>query len=140
MSFGCFVLVNDTEVLDSKRAFVALSLFNILRFPLSMLPNVISNVVQTSVGITRLNKFLNSEELDLDSIEHDPKEPSPLVIENGFFSWGDASEPILKNINLQVPKGHMVAVVGAVGSGKSSLLSALLGEMNKISGRVNTYG
>lgn len=48
MSFGCFVLVNDTEVLDSKRAFVALSLFNILRFPLSMLPNVISNLVQVS--------------------------------------------------------------------------------------------
>lgn len=51
MSFGCFVLVNDTEVLDSKRAFVALSLFNILRFPLSMLPNVISNVVQVSYHI-----------------------------------------------------------------------------------------
>lgn len=51
MSFGCFVLVNDTEVLDSKRAFVALSLFNILRFPLSMLPNVISNVVQVSFKI-----------------------------------------------------------------------------------------
>lgn len=48
MSFGCFVLVNDKEVLDSTRAFVALSLFNILRFPLSMLPNVISNLVQVS--------------------------------------------------------------------------------------------
>ncbi|KOB77962.1 ATP-binding cassette sub-family C member 1 [Operophtera brumata] len=74
MSFGCFVLVNDTEVLDSKRAFVALSLFNILRFPLSMLPNVISNVVQTSVGINRLNKFMNCDELDVSSVEHDRKE------------------------------------------------------------------
>lgn len=46
MSFTCFVLVNDTEVLDSKRAFVALSLFNILRFPMSMLPNVISDIIQ----------------------------------------------------------------------------------------------
>ncbi|CAK1540432.1 unnamed protein product [Leptosia nina] len=140
MSFGCFVLVNETEVLDSKRAFVALALFNILRFPLSMLPNVISNVVQTAVGIKRLNKFMNAEELDQESVEHDPKDPNPLSIENGHFSWGDASEPILKNINLQVPRGHLVAVVGAVGCGKSSLLSALLGEMNKISGRINTYG
>ncbi|XP_038214944.1 multidrug resistance-associated protein 1 isoform X4 [Zerene cesonia] len=140
MSFGCFVLVNDTEVLDSKRAFVALSLFNILRFPLSMLPNVISNVVQTAVGMKRLNKFMNCEELDIDSVEHDPKDPNPLSIENAHFSWGDDSEPVLKNINLQVPRGHLVAVVGAVGSGKSSLLAALLGEMNKISGRVNTNG
>ncbi|XP_072938928.1 multidrug resistance-associated protein 1 isoform X2 [Epargyreus clarus] len=141
MSFGCFVLVNDTKVLDSKTAFVALSLFNILRFPLSMLPNVISNVVQTSVGIKRLNKFMNCDELDVDSVEHDPKEPDPLVIENGHFSWGDdGSEPVLRNLNLRVPRGSLVAVVGAVGSGKSSLLSALLGEMNKLSGRVNANG
>ncbi|KAJ2942610.1 hypothetical protein O0L34_g2077 [Tuta absoluta] len=141
MSFGCFVLVNDTEVLDSKRAFVALSLFNILRFPLSMLPNVISNIVQTSVGIKRLNKFMNCDELNVESIEHDPKEPNPILIENGHFAWDESdAEPTLKNINLQVPRGSLVAVVGAVGSGKSSLLSALLGEMNKISGRVNTHG
>jgi ATP-binding cassette subfamily C (CFTR/MRP) protein 1 len=47
---------------------------------------------------------------------------------------------VLKNINLQVEKGKCVAVVGTVGSGKSSLLCALLGEMDKISGRTNTVG
>lgn len=46
----------------------------------------------------------------------------------------------MKNINVQIPRGSLVAVVGAVGAGKTSLLSALLGEMNKISGRVNTTG
>ncbi|XP_045534713.1 multidrug resistance-associated protein 1 isoform X4 [Papilio machaon] len=139
MSFGCFVLVNETEVLDSERAFVALSLFNILRFPLSMLPNVISNVVQTSVGIKRLNKFMNCDELDVNSVEHDKSEPDPLVIENGHFSWGE-EQPVLRNISVRIPRGSLVAVVGAVGSGKSSLLAALLGEMDKISGRVNTLG
>lgn len=47
---------------------------------------------------------------------------------------------MLKNINLQIEKSKCVAVVGTVGSGKSSLISALLGEMDKISGRVNTVG
>lgn len=64
---------------------------------------------------------------------------NPLLIENGTFSWG-GEDSILKNINLQVEKGKCVAVVGTVGSGKSSLISALLGEMDKISGRVNTVG
>lgn len=63
----------------------------------------------------------------------------PLVIENGRFSWG-SDEPVLHNINISIPSGSLVAVVGSVGSGKSSLLSAFLGEMEKLSGRVNTYG
>ncbi|XP_075974237.1 multidrug resistance-associated protein 1-like [Anticarsia gemmatalis] len=140
MSFACFVLVNDKEVLDSKRAFVALSLFNILRFPMSMLPHVISNVIQTYVSIKRLNKFLNSDELDTSVIDHNPNESDQILVEEGNFSWDDDAEPLLQNINVHIPRGSLVAVVGAVGSGKSSLLAALLGEMNKVSGRVNIKG
>lgn len=49
VSFACFVLIDDNNVLDAKTAFVSLSLFNILRFPLSMLPMLISNLVQVSI-------------------------------------------------------------------------------------------
>lgn len=109
--------------------------------------------------MNRINKFMNGEELDPNNVQHDESEskfPSflnysvivyrlkllsenPLLIENGTFSWGEENS-VLKNINLQVEKGKCVAVVGTVGSGKSSLVSALLGEMDKISGRVNTIG
>ena len=43
---------------------------------------------------------------------------------------------ILFSINIRVKQGSLVAVVGQVGCGKSSLLSALLGEMEKSSGHV----
>lgn len=46
--------------------------------------------------------------------------------------------PILRNINIHVKQGQLIAIVGTVGSGKSSLLSALLGEMEKLNGKVNT--
>jgi ATP-binding cassette, subfamily C (CFTR/MRP), member 1 len=46
----------------------------------------------------------------------------------------------LRNISLRVEHNQLVAIVGTVGSGKSSLLSALLGEMEKMSGRANTNG
>lgn len=62
----------------------------------------------------------------------------PLTIEGGTFSWGE--DPILRNINLQLKTNTLTAVVGTVGSGKSSLISAFLGEMDKISGKVNTFG
>lgn len=59
-------------------------------------------------------------------------------MEKCSFSWEKDGEIILKDISLRVKEGSLVAVVGAVGSGKSSLLSAFLGEMDIISGRVNT--
>ncbi|KAG8328067.1 Canalicular multispecific organic anion transporter 1 [Homalodisca vitripennis] len=61
-------------------------------------------------------------------------------MEDGTFSW-DAKEnsgTVLRNITLKIQPGQLIAVVGAIGSGKSSLISAFLGEMDKISGYVNT--
>jgi ATP-binding cassette subfamily C (CFTR/MRP) protein 1 len=64
----------------------------------------------------------------------------PIVVEDGYFAWesNDDSPTTLKNINIRIQDGSMVAIVGPVGTGKSSLLSAFLGEINKNSGRVNT--
>lgn len=50
VTFATYVLVDENNVLDASTAFVSLSLFNILRFPLSMLPMLISNMVQVSSG------------------------------------------------------------------------------------------
>lgn len=61
------------------------------------------------------------------------------MIENGQFSWG-GDETVLRDINMRVEKEKVVAVVGTVGSGKSSLVSAYLGELEKLYGRVVTNG
>ena len=64
-----------------------------------------------------------------------------LSIENGTFQWSDDdTEPILQDINLTIKKGSLCAIVGSVGSGKSSLIGALMGEMVKVSGKVNSVG
>ncbi|XP_013102325.2 multidrug resistance-associated protein 1 isoform X3 [Stomoxys calcitrans] len=139
VTFATYVLIDENNVLDATKTFVSLSLFNILRFPLTMLPMLISNLVQTQVSVNRINKFMNSEELDPNNVQHDPKKPNPLSIENGSFSWGDG-DITLKNINMQVKKNTLCAIVGTVGSGKSSVVQAYLGEMEKISGSVNTVG
>ncbi|XP_055852945.1 multidrug resistance-associated protein 1 isoform X6 [Episyrphus balteatus] len=139
VTFATYVLIDEKNVLDPSTAFVSLSLFNILRFPLAMLPMLITNLVQTQVSVKRINKFLNSEELDPDCVGHDKTFPHPMLIQNGTFSWGDENA-ILKNINMEVKKNTLVAIVGTVGSGKSSVISAFLGEMDKLNGRVNTVG
>nr|NP_995691.1 Multidrug-Resistance like protein 1, isoform K [Drosophila melanogaster]AAS64695.1 Multidrug-Resistance like protein 1, isoform K [Drosophila melanogaster] len=138
VTFATYVLIDENNVLDATKTFVSLSLFNILRFPLTMLPMLITNLVQTQVSVNRINKFLNSEELDPNSVLHDSSKPHPMSIENGEFSWGD--EITLRNINIEVKKGSLVALVGTVGSGKSSVVQAFLGEMEKLAGVVNTVG
>lgn len=45
-TFAVYVLVDENNILDAQKAFVSLALFNILRFPLNMLPMVISSMVQ----------------------------------------------------------------------------------------------
>lgn len=48
-SFSCFVLLDEKNILDAETAFVSLSLLNILRMPLNMLPTVINNFVTVSI-------------------------------------------------------------------------------------------
>lgn len=63
-----------------------------------------------------------------------------VTVKNGSFSWSDENGIFVKNINLIVEQKTLVAIVGIVGSGKSTLISSLLGETEKISGTVNTFG
>uniref|UniRef100_A0A672QTY4 Multidrug resistance-associated protein 1 n=1 Tax=Sinocyclocheilus grahami TaxID=75366 RepID=A0A672QTY4_SINGR len=126
-TFAVYVLMDEHNILDAQKAFVSLALFNILRFPLNMLPMVISSMVQASVSMKRLRVFLSHEELDEDNVER----PAITACDASFC---------LFRINVRIPEGALVAVVGHVGSGKSSLLSALLGEMQKQEGSVSIKG
>ncbi|NXP73824.1 MRP3 protein, partial [Ramphastos sulfuratus] len=140
-TFSVYVLVDEKNVLDAEKAFVSLSLFNILRFPLTMLPQVISNLVQTSVSLKRIQQFLSHDELDPNCVETKAIAPGNAIhVTHGTFSWGKELKPSLKDINLLVPSGALVAIVGHVGCGKSSLVSALLGEMEKLEGEVAVKG
>uniref|UniRef100_A0A8D2LTB3 Multidrug resistance-associated protein 1 n=1 Tax=Varanus komodoensis TaxID=61221 RepID=A0A8D2LTB3_VARKO len=128
-TFAVYVTVSEKNVLDAQKAFVSLALFNILRFPLNILPMVISSMVQASVSLKRLRVFLSHEELDPDSIVRSS-------IRDGKLQppWGGVF------IEFTIPERCLVAVVGQVGCGKSSLLSALLGEMEKRDGYASLKG
>ncbi|MCJ8749120.1 hypothetical protein PDJAM_G00172600 [Pangasius djambal] len=139
-TFAVFVSVSPDNVLDAQKAFTSISLFNILHFPLAMLPMLISSLVQTSVSKKRLEKFLGGEDLDTMAVQHTDNNGAAVSVSNGTFTWGIDSEPALKNVSLDIKPGRLVAVVGAVGSGKSSLISALLGEMHNLSGSVQIKG
>ncbi|XP_036402430.1 canalicular multispecific organic anion transporter 1-like [Megalops cyprinoides] len=139
-TFAVFVSVSPDNVLDAEKAFTSISLFNILRFPLAMLPMLISAMVQTAVSKERLEKFLGGNDLDDRAVQHDSSFNTAVSVCDATFAWERDAEPVLKSMSLDIKPGRLVAVVGAVGSGKSSLVSAMLGEMHSLKGYVNIKG
>lgn len=79
----------------------------------------------------------------------DTEEPVPaadkseaIAIMHSTYAWSNEadSHPTLSDISLFVPKGALCIVVGTVGSGKSSLLAAMLGEMHCVRGTATVDG
>ncbi|KAK8793382.1 hypothetical protein WA158_004741 [Blastocystis sp. Blastoise] len=155
--FVIFALYSSAtgQSLTPSMIFTLLSLFDLLRNPFRTIPFCLLQFIQFNVSLKRINNFLSLDEVDNNIVLHDLLSTSQveyidefgnkqivdhynsnedaIVIQDGSFAWGDGDN-VLKDINLKVKKGSLVAVVGRVGSGKTSFVSALIGEMTKNSG------
>jgi ATP-binding cassette subfamily C (CFTR/MRP) protein 1 len=149
-TFATFV-VTSKRPLTSEIIFPAISLFQLLSFPMAVFSNIINSIIEAVVSVGRLEAFLAADELDPASRtvilpNADPAgESKPgdevVTVKSGEFRWiANSTEPILQDIDLQVKKGELLAVIGRVGDGKSSLLGALLGEMTRSEGTVRIRG
>ncbi|XP_056008627.1 ATP-binding cassette sub-family C member 3-like [Ostrea edulis] len=132
-----YILISDTP-LDAKTVFVSLSLFNVLKYSVDDLNYFVRDNLKFFVALKRINTFLNAVDIQEDSVERCQQGKAVDIID-GEFAW-DINSSLLKEVNIAIPEGGLVAVVGQVGQGKSSLLSAILGEMIKIKGKVCVKG
>ncbi|KPM46020.1 Metal resistance protein YCF1 [Neonectria ditissima] len=143
-TFTVFVLTQDRP-LSTEIVFPALALFNLLTFPLAVLPMVITAIVEASVAVGRLTGFLTAEELQHNAITIKPA-PEELgeetvIIRDGTFSWNRHEDKnALKDIHFTAYKGELSCVVGRVGAGKSSFLQSILGDLWKVKGSVEVRG
>uniref|UniRef100_A0A803L8V8 ABC-type xenobiotic transporter n=1 Tax=Chenopodium quinoa TaxID=63459 RepID=A0A803L8V8_CHEQI len=132
--------------LEMGHVLSALATFRVLREPVLLLPDTISLVVQAKVSLGRIAFFLSLDELQDDALENLPLGCSDTTVEiiDGYFTYDNMSSSntmaTLNDINIKVSHGMKVGICGTVGSGKSSLLSCILGEMPKISGAVKLCG
>ncbi|KAG6623523.1 ATP-binding Cassette (ABC) Superfamily [Phytophthora cinnamomi] len=161
VSFSAYVLLGHT--LDVGTALTSLALFNILRFPLFMLPQVLNNVVEASVSFDRLRSYFLAEERtkvgegDLTEVgisvqgadfkwdaalpaEGDKKKDNKKTEEEEALVTPVTEGPTLRHIDFSAKKGELHAIVGHVGSGKSTLLSGILGDARCSAGSVALRG
>ncbi|TMW55716.1 hypothetical protein Poli38472_010598 [Pythium oligandrum] len=144
VSFTVYVYQGDS--LTVPTTFTLLSLANGSRQPFNVFSNGVVFTMEAFASLDRISKFLSADEVE-HSLEHERNDNDTPVIDiiGGDFTWkGESTEsitpPTLQNINLSVQPGTLTIVVGAVGSGKSSLVSAMLGEMHRIRGTTAVRG
>ncbi|KAF9586129.1 hypothetical protein BGW38_009399 [Lunasporangiospora selenospora] len=185
LAFGAYTLWGGPDgtpgTLTPQKVFVSMTLFTMLRIPLSNLSEATTSTISIVVSTARIQEFLLREEVNDDdyvrsnSLPRSQQDPVVLVKE-GSFTWDDryaeeyaaegeatspqhedhqgllteqcsrspnsglSTGPTLSSINLSVAREDLIAVVGRVGQGKSSLLSAIIGEMYKLEGKVQMSG
>ncbi|XP_057949492.1 putative ABC transporter C family member 15 isoform X2 [Malania oleifera] len=144
ITFGVCILLNTP--LTPATVLSALATFRILQEPIYNLPELISMIAQTKVSLHRIQLFIREEDQDEQSLYHISREYNVAIeIETGEYAWETSdsnSKPTIKiTEKMQIIKGQKIAICGSIGSGKSSLLCSILGEIPKISGQHNkVYG
>ncbi|CAM0910286.1 unnamed protein product [Alopecurus aequalis] len=128
--------------LNASTLFTVLATLRVMAEPVRMLPEIMTMMIQYKVSLDRIEKFLIEDEIK-EAVERVPSNNSDIRVhvQDGNFSWNaNAADLALRNVNLSIRQGEKVAVCGAVGSGKSSLLYALLREIPRTSGSVEVFG
>ncbi|XVF00452.1 hypothetical protein REPUB_Repub04eG0002500 [Reevesia pubescens] len=144
-TFGICLLLQ--RPLTSGSVLSTLATLRILQEPIYNMPELASLIAQAKVSIDRLQDFLREENKDK-SISNHNEEASDVVIDirKGEYAWETSNSTlhqptIIIDEDIQIKKGCKVAVCGLVGSGKSSLLCSILGEIPRVSGtRTEVFG
>uniref|UniRef100_A0AAQ6A5E0 ATP-binding cassette, sub-family C (CFTR/MRP), member 8 n=1 Tax=Amphiprion ocellaris TaxID=80972 RepID=A0AAQ6A5E0_AMPOC len=127
-TFVVHVHISEDADLSPAVAFASLSLFHILVTPLFLLSSVVRSTVK-ALNVATVAFYCLTGILQLSRIT------CLLFITCGYFTWTDGP-PTLSNVDIKIPFGKLTMIVGQVGCGKSSLLLAALGEMQRVSGTV----
>lgn len=140
VTFTTYVLLG--HVITARRVFVAVTLYGAVRLTVTLFfPSAIEKVSETVVSIRRIKNFLLLDEITECNAEL-PSDGKAIVHVQDFTAfWDKASEtPTLQGLSFTVRPGELLAVVGPVGAGKSSLLSAVLRELPPSQGLVSAHG
>ncbi|KAK7205781.1 P-loop containing nucleoside triphosphate hydrolase protein [Myxozyma melibiosi] len=140
-----YTLISGHE-LTASVAFGTISLVNVLKMPLAQFSDTLPTIMSAKVSFNRIAEFMDDTHTTekYAQLSKPRGENSPYIgFENASFTWGtEASSKKFKLLNLSVdfPVGKLSVIIGPTGSGKTSLLLSLLGEMKLLKGSVYLPG
>lgn len=140
MTFGAVLCVNGEITAGNYIAFVYYNA--LLKWPIRMIGRVIANMSKAGISIERLRYIMNSEEEKDAPDAMEPKMDEDIIFDHVSFTYENGNTEILKDINLKIEKGKTVGILGATGSGKSTLMYLLdrLYDIPENSGKITIGG
>lgn len=127
--------------IGADQVFSLAQFLNVMQVSMAVgFPLAINMGAEILVSIRRLQELMGLKEKDKAKILDDYKDPDASVsLTNVNAAW-TPNEWKLTNININIPTGSLCVIVGSVGSGKSSILSIILGELIPSSGTIRKSG
>ncbi len=122
------------NTLDAATVFAVIALFDLWQHPFANLSNYIAGISESRVSAKRIIDFLNQPEFEGPLVDAVSAIPPGLCLSDYSVRFPGSDIDVIKNWNLSITPGQSVAIIGAVGSGKSSFLLSLLGELSSSSG------
>ena len=135
MSLATYAYLNGD--LTSSIAFTTIAVLSTIEVTLAAVPEMITDALDCWVSINRIDDYLNAPEKVDCTIPGDS-----IAFENVSIAWPSDSQEddpdrfVLRDINIRFPRQELSVISGKTGSGKSLLLAAILGEVDKMSGTI----
>ncbi|XP_069376946.1 ATP-binding cassette sub-family C member 4-like isoform X2 [Paralichthys olivaceus] len=142
VTFTVYVLLGNT--ITASTVFVTVSLYGTIKLTVTLFfPLAVEKLSETIVSIRRIQNFLLLQEVErkTSGLPLDEKNPISIEIEKMTCYWDKSLDaPSLQNVSVAVKSHQLLTVIGPVGSGKSSLLSAILRELPHDTGTLEVKG
>lgn len=126
LAFGGYLTITNRISLGS---FVALTLYvRMLMNPLQQIGNVVNSIQRSRASLQRLNELLSqqSDIVELPNAKPIDLSKAGIRIDNLTFAYGKNSQPVLRNISVDIRPGETLGIIGRTGSGKTTLMKLLL--------------
>ncbi|XP_075551650.1 multidrug resistance protein mrp-7-like isoform X2 [Dermacentor variabilis] len=147
IAFGTVTLTKPDAIFSPAAMFSCVYMLTIMDTLSTGAPHVLRLKSSMFRSCRRLITFFEEEEYS--RVEEENRHSrnvtvGEVTLKDCSFAWAkrdkQVDDPVLEDINLQIERGSFVGIVGPVGSGKSSLLSAIVGDMRQLSGTVSLNG